>query len=277
MEFAQKFTLIVKKKLHWSSFEIGATVISPHRRTKRGSGQLKSAVILAAGIGSRLSPITDEIPKCCVKVNKKTMISRILDQLLSCNPDMKIHVIVGHLSNRVRSELTGYSHNIKIIENKEYLTTNNMESCRMGLAEHDLMAGDVLVINGDCVYSDRIVTLMHDADHSVIGTDSSKYQEENMKVLTRNGRAVAISKDILESQGGVTSIDFYNFTSGDINNLYSIMVGYFQNLDRRKWTEVAINDLLIQQNSDIRTLDVAGEKWMEIDNHDDLEAARNLW
>ena len=190
---------------------------------------------------------------------------------------MKIHVIAGHLSNRVRSELTGYPHNIKIIENKEYLTTNNMESCRMGLAEHDLMAGDVLVINGDCVYSDRIVTLMHDADHSVIGTDSSKYQEENMKVLTRDGRAVAISKDILESQGGVTSIDFYNFTSVDINNLYSIMVGYFQNLDRGKWTEVAINDLLVQHNSDIRTLDVAGEKWMEIDNHDDLEAARNLW
>jgi len=55
------------------------------------------------------------------------------------------------------------------------------------------------------------------------------------------------------------------------------MVGYFQNMDRGKWTEVAINDLLIQPNSEIRTLDVAGEKWMEIDNHDDLEAARNLW
>ena len=147
----------------------------------------------------------------------------------------------------------------------------------MGLAEDDLVEGNVLVINGDCVYSDRIVNLMHEADHSVIGTDSSKYQEENMKVLIQDGRAVAISKDILESQGGVTSIDFYNFMNVDIKNLYSIMVGYFQNMDRGKWTEVAINDLLIQPNSEIRTLDVAGEKWMEIDNHDDLEAARNLW
>ena len=96
-------------------------------------------------------------------------------------------------------------------------------------------------------------------------------------MLIQDGRAVAISKDILESQGGVTSIDFYNFMNVDIKNLYSIMVGYFQNMDRGKWTEVAINDLLIQPNSEIRTLDVAGEKWMEIDNHDDLEAARNLW
>jgi choline kinase len=238
---------------------------------------LKSAVILAAGIGSRLSPITDKIPKCCVRVNKKPMIRRIIDQLLSCNSDMKIHVIAGYLSERVREELAGYPQNLKIIENEEYLTTNNMESCRMGLAEHNIISGDVLIINGDCVYSDRIVTLMHDADHSVIGTDSSKYQEENMKVLIRDGRAVAISKDILESQGGVTSIDFYNFISDDIKNLYSIMVAYFQNLDRGKWTEVAINDLLGHPKSEIRTLDVAGEKWMEIDNHDDLKAARNLW
>ena len=254
-----------------------ATVISIDRDNAHMSGQSKSAVILAAGIGSRLSPITDDVPKCCVRVNEKTMISRIIDQLLSCNPVMKIHIIAGHLSDRVREELAGYPPNLKIIENKEYLTTNNMESCRMGLAEDDLVEGNVLVINGDCVYSDRIVNLMHDADHSVIGTDSSNYQEENMKVLIRDGRAVAISKDILESQGGVTSIDFYNFMNGDIKNLYSIMVGYFQNLDRGKWTEVAINDLLVQPNSEVRTLDVAGEKWMEIDNHDDLEAARNLW
>ncbi|MBK38039.1 MAG: hypothetical protein CMB45_03525 [Euryarchaeota archaeon] len=42
---------------------------------------------------------------------------------------------------------------------------------------------DVLEINGDCVYSDRIPKPIHDADHSVIGTDPSIYQEENTKVL----------------------------------------------------------------------------------------------
>ena len=88
---------------------------------------------------------------------------------------------------------------------------------------------------------------------------------------------MAISKDLLESEGAITSIDFYNFKNNDIRKLHSIMEEYFRNLNRNLWTEVAINDLLSLQNSKINTLDVTGEKWMEIDDHHDLIAARNLW
>jgi len=238
---------------------------------------LKSAVILAAGIGSRLSPITDKVPKCCVKINKKTIIKRIIDQLLSCDQNMRINIVVGYLSDKVRNELQGYPENVKVVENVEYQTTNNMDSCRIGLAEHDIIEEGVLIINGDCVYSDRIVCLMHNVEYSAIGTDSSKYSEENMKILIQGGRAVAISKEISKSQGGVTSIDIYSFTSTDIRNLTSIIERYYRNHDRTKWTEVAINDLLSQPKSMIKPLDMAGEKWMEIDNHEDLQAARNLW
>ena len=277
MEFAQKFTLIVKKKLHWSSFEIGATVISPHRRTKRGSGQLKSAVILAAGIGSRLSPITDEIPKCCVTINEESIIRRITHQLLSCDQNMNINIVVGHLSDKVRNEIEGQPDNVKIVENREYLITNNMESCRIGLGQNNVIEGDVLIINGDCVYSDSVVSSMHGLNHSAICIDSSHYSKESMKTLIEGTRAVAISKEILESQGGVSSIDIYNFTNSDLRNLYTIMERYFQQQVRDKWTEVAINDLLKKPNSNVRTLDIAGQKWIEIDDLDDLEIARKLW
>ena len=238
---------------------------------------MKSAVILAAGIGSRLSPVTDSIPKCCVEVNNKTIIRRITDQLLSCDQHMIINIVVGHLSDKVMDEMAGYPENVKIVENKEYRHTNNMESCRMGLAQNGIIEGDSLIVNGDCVYSDRIVSLMHNTQNSTIAIDSSKFQEENMKILNKNGRPVAISKDLLESEGAITSIDFYNFKNNDIRKLYSIMEDYFKNLNRNLWTEVAINDLLSLQNSKINTLDVTGEKWMEIDDHHDLIAARNLW
>ena len=205
------------------------------------------------------------------------MIVRITDQLLSCNEKMIINIVVGHLSDKVRDEMADYPNNVKIVENLEYQKTNNMESCRIGLEENDVMSGDLLIINGDCVYSDRIVTLMHGLKFSAIGIDTSRFSEENMKILIRSGRAVAISKDILESQGGLTSIDLYNFTNKDVIDLYSIMEGYFQNQDRNKWTEVAIDDLLKKAESNVKIFDISGERWMEIDNHDDLEAAQNLW
>lgn len=238
---------------------------------------MKSAVILAAGIGSRLSPITDDIPKCCVSVNNKSIIKRITDQLLSCNRYMTINVVVGYLSDVVRDEIADQPENVKIVENKEYRNTNNMESCRMGLLENDVMDGDILLINGDCVYSDSIISSMYGLDHSAICVDTSKYSEENMKTLTQGTRAIAISKEILESQGGVTSIDIYNFTNSDLRDLYKIMEGYFENKDRNKWTEVAINDLLKRPDSNVKTFDIAGKKWIEIDNHEDLNIARKLW
>ena len=70
--------------------------------------QLKSAVILAAGIGSRLSPITNNIPKCCIRVKNKPIIVRITDQLLSCDGKMNINIVVGHLSDKVRDEMANY-------------------------------------------------------------------------------------------------------------------------------------------------------------------------
>ena len=73
---------------------------------------------------------------------------------------MNINIVVGHLSHKVRNEIEGQPDNVKIVENREYLITNNMESCRIGLGQNNVMDGDVLIINGDCVYSDSVVSSM---------------------------------------------------------------------------------------------------------------------
>ena len=96
-------------------------------------GVLKSAIILAAGVGSRLAPLTNDIPKCCVEVSGKSIIRRITDQLLTCDPSMEIIVVTGYKSQIVMDEMSGYPENVILIENEEYLTTNNMESCRLGI------------------------------------------------------------------------------------------------------------------------------------------------
>ena len=169
---------------------------------------MKSAVILAAGIGSRLSPITNDIPKCCIRVKNKSMIVRITDQLLSCDKEMNINIVVGHLSDKVRDEMADYPENVKIIENLEYQNTNNMESCRIGLAENDVMSGDLLIINGDCIYSDRIVALMHGLKSSAIGINTSRFSEENMKILTQK-YPLQIKKTVKSKQFLDTIIEDY--------------------------------------------------------------------
>ena len=238
---------------------------------------MKSAIILAAGVGSRLAPLTNDIPKCCVKVSGKSIIRRITDQLLKCDSSMEIIVVTGYKSHIVMDEMRDYPENVILIENKEYLTTNNMESCRIGIMRKNAISESCMIINGDCVYSQSIISNVYNSKNSCIAMDSSMFSEENMKILISSGRAIAISKSISEAQGGKTSIDLYNFLNSDLEILFSIMNEYNESDDRNKWTEVAISDLLSHEGSRILPLDISGEKWMEIDNHDDLERARSLW
>jgi len=238
---------------------------------------LKSAIILAAGIGSRLYPLTKETPKCCIEVSGKSIIRRITDQLLTCDPLMEIIVVAGYKFRIVEDEMRNYPENIILVENKEYLTTNNMESCRIGIGMRESSGNGCLIINGDCVYSQDIIRKVYESDESCIAIDSSTYNEENMKILISNNKVTAISKSISEKQGGITAIDLYNFSASDLEILNSIMKKYNEVGDRNKWTEVAINEFLSLQETSVSPLDITGEQWMEIDNHDDLEMARNLW
>ena len=89
-----------------------------------------NAVILAAGIGSRLSPITDTKPKCLVHVNGKPIIDYQIDALLSAGIT-SIFIVAGYRHDDLRRHLErvyAHSSSITMVVNEDYLTTNNMYS-----------------------------------------------------------------------------------------------------------------------------------------------------
>lgn len=237
---------------------------------------MKTAIILAAGVGSRLRPITNDVPKCCVPVAGVPLIRRVIDQLQTAAPGMYVYVVVGYLADIVRAEVANYGGIVTVIENVDYATTNNMESCRLAL-EARSKTEPTLIINADCIYSDTIVARMVAEHGNRIATDSSEYFEENMKVLLVEGRINKISKALPDVADTNTSIDFYSFESAEAAFLLKIMRGYHAAGDLNQWTEVAIDDLLRQSGADVRPVDMAGEKWVEIDNHEDLAKAERLW
>lgn len=60
-------------------------------------------VILAAGIGKRLMPLTEHIPKTLVKIQEKTILEHIVTNLVDCGIQ-EICVVVGHGKESVVSE-----------------------------------------------------------------------------------------------------------------------------------------------------------------------------
>jgi len=237
---------------------------------------MKTAIILAAGVGSRLQPLTETMPKCCVSVAGKPLILRIVDQLRQAQPGMHIYIAAGYMADEIRRVVAPYGDDVTIVENTEYAVTNNMESCRM-VFDTRTEKGPVLIINADCIYGDSAVAKMVAASGNSIGVDSSEYFEENMKVKLRDGLIREISKALPEADDTHTSIDFYSFEPAQARALHDIMTGYFAQGDRNQWTEVAIGDLVARADVEVRRVDINGGKWVEIDNLEDLERAQTLW
>lgn len=118
-------------------------------------------IILAAGQGTRLRPLTDDKPKCMVEVNGKSILERQLDTMRSCGiREEDITIVTGYRSDVLirRFESTG----MHIIVNQSYETTNMV--CSLMCAKELMKAEeDIIVSYGDIIYNTAVFQKILDA------------------------------------------------------------------------------------------------------------------
>ena len=133
-------------------------------RANFGGKQVRTALLLAAGTGSRLAPLTDKMPKCLVPVNEVSILERLLDALRSYNFN-KLVIVVGHQGDSIRDFLgtKAYGMEIVYISSPVYKTTNNIYSlwlARKAIEEPFLLIESDLVFDpemlGSLLLPDRI-------------------------------------------------------------------------------------------------------------------------
>lgn len=113
---------------------------------------VKRAIIMAAGIGKRMQPLTFQTPKPLVKVNGVRMIDTVVDGLLA-NGIREIYVVVGHLKELFYDWATERG-DVEIIENPYYDSCNNISSLYVA-REH---LGDCIILDGDqIIYNPEIL------------------------------------------------------------------------------------------------------------------------
>jgi len=238
------------------------------------------AVILAAGIGKRLRPITKDKPKTLVKVCGKSILEYQIESYLKAGlKEENIAIVVGYKGNKIREFCNKKFPGIRIVENKEFLTTNNMYSLFLYLKEVFLkqVSGNSLIIsNGDCIYDSSIIPDVVRIGGNLIACDISFFSEESMKVKAiGDKKLIEISKEIPKENAFATSVDLYKFSYEVVQKLWMIMKSYIEKREINKWTEVAINDLMKMVN--IKPFDINKRKWAEIDNLEDLLYAEKIF
>jgi len=235
------------------------------------------AVILAAGTGSRLRPLTIDRPKACVTVDGVPIGEHQLRAYDAAGFET-VSVVTGYMADRIESLCerlsTELSADIEVLHNEVFANTDNMYSL---YCAREAVAGEPFVLsNGDVVFEpavlDRLAAI---DDHSAIAVDADSYDPEAMKVTVgESGGVTGISKEFSPAAAAGTAIDCYRFSAATSAEL-------FDRIERRievdgeytAWTELAIDDLVSTGSHDVRPVDIQEADWVEIDERADLLAA----
>lgn len=236
------------------------------------------ALILAAGVGSRLRPLTRAKPKCLVTTAGKPLLQYQIDAYRAAGI-RELVIVVGYEGQAVREYCKRQRGlDITIVDNEDYESTNNMYS--LYLAREHLAGRPFVLNNADLAIDPAIVArlLAHEATDA-IAVDTGVYNDESMKISVGAGGLVCdISKQIGRADAHACSIDFYKFSAAASRRFLDEVVRIVEGEGNRKdWTEVAMQRLFRSGDLGFAPCDIAGLRWVEVDNLDDLAQADRLF
>ncbi|MBR51999.1 MAG: hypothetical protein CMD58_05745 [Gammaproteobacteria bacterium] len=236
------------------------------------------AVVLAAGLGSRINEITKEIPKTMIEINGKCIFERILDNLVE-NGIFDVVFIIGYREDLLRPLLEkscdNLGMNLEIIVNDRYATTNTMYSLWMA---RDIVRSNFLFLHGDLIFSPEMLRkFINSSEGNSILVDQNYPNdwEDAMKIISSNSSLKYMSKSITLNEMDGIAIGMYKFNKEGRDELYQVMQLLVDRGATQNWVSEAINIMSKKINiyPEISYL----HDWADVDNLVDLESANKLF
>lgn len=231
------------------------------------------AIIFAAGRGIRLRPLTREWPKCLLKINNKTILERLLIQLFN-NNIKQIIIVVGHKKEKIYDEVSKIDLpiDIKFVSNDIYDKTNTLYS--LWVAKDELTEG-YIQIDGDLICDDELIKKLVKMENGLIVDTSQKVTPEEIKVMVKNSKIIAISQDLDPKQCHGESIGIYKFSKENRNIVFEELKKFVDRNEINVYYENAFQNII--KKMDIGFVKTEGYRWSEIDTPEDYEEAKKMF
>jgi choline kinase len=233
------------------------------------------AIILSAGQGRRLLPLTENTPKCLLPVADQPVLVRQIDALLAVGID-HIIVITGFqvalIETLLQQRYAAYPH-IKILFNPFYEVADNLASCWIARGE---MNGSFLLLNGDTVIESTLLQKVLNSTPAAITLTidyKDSYDADDMKVqLDAEGWVQQVSKILPPHQVNAESIGLLYFREQGAQLFRHAVDEALRHPAELKSWYLSIIDRLAKQHL-VHACSVSGFRWCEIDFIEDLARA----
>lgn len=247
------------------------------------------SIILSAGMGKRLRPLTDNIPKPLLEINNLTLLERMIKNCIAVEITDFI-LVIGYNGDKVvdfsKKLEEKYNITIKIIENERYDVTNTSVSTYLASKYiQDNKPDDFLLINGDNVVDPAIIkNIVMRENTSMVVDNFKELNEESFKLIISNkvinkdnsiatGTIKEIGKEIdIESSTG-EFIGISKVSKKDISKFNEILEELIED-DEQNYYDFAYKKL--SSYSEIDFVLTNGLKWTEIDDKNDFAYAKEL-
>jgi NDP-sugar pyrophosphorylase family protein len=240
------------------------------------------AVILAAGVGVRLRPLTDNHPKCLVEVHGKPMLGHQLASLAAAGIDSCV-LVVGYLAAQIRERFGDRSDGVDLsyVENERYAVTNNLYSLWLA---REALRDDIILIEGDLVFDSGLLADLVRRDESNIAVVDRFGPGMDGTVILTKGR-VADAMVLKANQGpdfhygpALKTVNIYKLSRSTMCDLIIPELSRYLAEERTdQYYEAVFSDLVGRGRLELSVLEAEPRRWAEVDTPDDLAAAERLF
>lgn len=236
-------------------------------------------IILSAGQGRRLLPLTERSPKCAVPVNGTPMLEWQLREISKCDVNA-VTVLTGFCADdvdsivqRMQPELP--DQHLTCLHNPFYAVTDNLGTCWVATREMD---EPFVIINGDTLFEapilQRLLSSPSNAPITLVTDRKGDYDADDMKVITVDGQLRRVGKHLSDGVNG-ESIGMMVFRNKG-PALFKDKVETIMRKEEgtKRWYLSAIDELA--QQGHVNICDIAGLSWCEVDDPSDLVHAQQV-
>jgi len=238
------------------------------------------ALILAAGYGNRMRPLTDSTHKTLLEIGGRSIIERIIDGL-SDNLIRDIIIVTGYRADELKSYLYNkYPEiNFTFVHNSRYRETNNIYSVALVFKEVEI-DDDLVLIESDLIYDPLVIQRLLKSKHNNVAlVDKWRSGMDGTVVTVENELVTQVIPTHLQGSAfdfsdKYKTLNIYKFSKEFCNHFFKKLLTYYANVfNDNCYYELILGILIYMQEVKIYAEILDGEKWAEVDDPNDLRVA----